>query len=126
MEDLFRKGYRKTVSGETHYRAVLTWDDVFAIRSDYASGVKRAALARKFGVTFQNIDAIVKNKTWRDSGRLPGLLELPNRPVAGTKPKSLKRMVDVPTRVQDQAASGSMVRTPKSLRRSSTPSAATR
>ena len=49
-------------SGETHYRARLTEDDVRAIRESTETG---AALAKRYGVSQGNITAIRKRRSWK-------------------------------------------------------------
>lgn len=52
--------------GELNPRARLTESDVWAIKDAYARhGDSVAHLARKYRVTRQNVDSIVKGRTWR-------------------------------------------------------------
>jgi NUMOD4 motif len=51
--------------GERHYGAKLTWDAVAEIRQRVAVGEEQRSIAREYGVTFQNISAIVNWRTWR-------------------------------------------------------------
>jgi len=52
--------------GESSGVAKLTESDVRAIRADFAAGAGgRRELARRFGVTPENIDAVVQRKTWK-------------------------------------------------------------
>jgi len=52
--------------GEKHRKAKLSLDQVKDIRTQYQGGISRAVLARKYGVYWSNISAIVDNKTWRN------------------------------------------------------------
>jgi hypothetical protein len=53
-------------SGERNYAAKLTQTQVDEIRSRYATGaVTQVELGRLYGVTFQSIHHIVRNKRWR-------------------------------------------------------------
>ena len=51
--------------GEKNPNAKLTVLLAGAIRQDFKDGATRAALARKFNVTWSAIDNVIKNKTWR-------------------------------------------------------------
>jgi len=51
-------------SGGLHTMSKLTFAEVRAIRAEYQSGARQIDLARKFGVSAQNISLIVKNKIW--------------------------------------------------------------
>ena len=68
VRDCIAKG-RKVMNpckGERNGRAVLTGTDVLAIRQQYAlGGITLAALGRQYGVTYQQIRAIVCGKEWR-------------------------------------------------------------
>jgi hypothetical protein len=55
---------RPVLRGERASSAKLTEADVVAIRRRYASGERRADLAREFGVTHTNVTDIVNGKTW--------------------------------------------------------------
>lgn len=51
--------------GEAHYAARVTEADVVAIRAAFAAGEGRAALSRRYGVTYEAISAIVRRLSWR-------------------------------------------------------------
>ena len=66
MRHAFRTGLYDSNIGENHYRALLTEDDVLAIRSRYgAGGVTQRQLAEKYGVSRENISGITTGKTWK-------------------------------------------------------------
>jgi len=68
MRDCIRKGRLKPglVYGEPHYRAVLTENDVRAIRRKYATGrFRKTDLARKYGVSRTQITRIVSRLAWK-------------------------------------------------------------
>jgi hypothetical protein len=50
--------------GERSGHAKLTWEKVREIRARAANGESHRVLAADFGVTFQNIHCIVRNKSW--------------------------------------------------------------
>lgn len=63
IDDMWRRGRARPhygVKGHT----TLNWDSVGAIRALYASGVTRAALARKFSVDWDTINEVVSGRTW--------------------------------------------------------------
>jgi len=64
IADMIAKRRGGAVSGEAHYRAKLTADQVSAIRARYAAGETQVALAREFGVSQTNISRIVRGTTW--------------------------------------------------------------
>lgn len=53
--------------GETNGMALLTEDDVRAMRKEFIPGRRGelTRLAKKYGGTIQNVDSIVRGKTWR-------------------------------------------------------------
>lgn len=51
-------------SGENHYQARLTVEDVYRIRGLVKAGGNQRALAREYGVTPAAINSIVKRRTW--------------------------------------------------------------
>ncbi len=56
--------------GEQHYKARLCEAQILAIRSRYATGrVTMTALAKEYGVGYQNIEKIVHLKTWTHVGQ---------------------------------------------------------
>lgn len=64
MADMARKG--RQAKGEKSGMAKLTEEDVVNIRKKYRKGIYgQVILAREFGVTHQNIAAIVKVRTWK-------------------------------------------------------------
>lgn len=52
-------------SGDRHYLARLSWDDVDAIRSASNSGVKGVDLSRQYGVSPMTISDILRGITWK-------------------------------------------------------------
>jgi hypothetical protein len=57
---------KRQTRGETHSTAKLSNEAVLAIRDEYTiPGITLDNLAKKYGVTFSNIHAIVARKTWR-------------------------------------------------------------
>ncbi len=54
------------MSGEQHPRRKLTWSKVIEIR--HRQGETKASLGREFGVSAENIRAILAFETWRDGG----------------------------------------------------------
>jgi hypothetical protein len=57
------------MAGDKNPRAVLTWDDVRAIRAAYAEHPYRgflADMARRYAVSSTQIQYIVRNKSWRE------------------------------------------------------------
>lgn len=67
IDDMIAKG--RSLRGERNHQAVLTSDQVQAIRDAYASAerVTQTELARQYGVTQQQISHIILNKTWKES-----------------------------------------------------------
>lgn len=51
--------------GEKAFGAKLTADDVREIRRLHGQGLNHPTLAKRFGVTYQNISRIVKGKQWK-------------------------------------------------------------
>lgn len=51
--------------GEGHHRAKMTAGKVRTMRGMWAAGTSMRELARRFGVTHQNVAAIVARKTWK-------------------------------------------------------------
>lgn len=52
------------MNGECNHQAKLTADDVREIRRLRAAGEAMAEIARRFGVTYQNVYQIEKGKSW--------------------------------------------------------------
>jgi len=48
--------------GEKHYASILTEKDVIKIRK---SKLTRSMLAKKYGVSWSTVDAVVKRQTWK-------------------------------------------------------------
>ena len=70
MADASRKGrlHKTGPSGESHYNAKLTTDNVRAIRARYAAGgISQPALAREYGTSLSNVWAIIHNRSWRNT-----------------------------------------------------------
>ena len=61
-----RASRRVKAVAEGNPNVKLTWPKVREIRVRYATGEGRQQLADAFGVTFQCVDNIVKEKTWRE------------------------------------------------------------
>ena len=58
--------------GESNGQAVLTWEEVRVIRSDYAAGgVTQRALAARHGVSQRSIQFILRNINWHDPEYTP-------------------------------------------------------
>lgn len=57
--------HSRSCSGEKSGSAKLTWAKVHTIRRLRKAGAKSASLAKKFGVTPDNIRRIVNHNTWR-------------------------------------------------------------
>jgi hypothetical protein len=57
--------YWERAKGEQQAQAVLTAPQVLEIRLRAARGERPTAIARAFGVTSQNVNAIAKRKTWK-------------------------------------------------------------
>lgn len=53
-------------TGEKNPSAKLTWKQVKEIRLYYKEGITRVDLAKKYGVSFQNISSILNNKIWKE------------------------------------------------------------
>lgn len=66
VTDMWNKGRGNPQRGASHWSANFTPDVVKGIRTDYASGVTRAELARKHGVSFWSINGIVTGETYKD------------------------------------------------------------
>jgi len=62
VDDMVAKGRQRAPQGEEHHKAKLTLPDVRNILASTESG---AALARRLGVTPENVYAIRNRKTWR-------------------------------------------------------------
>ena len=61
--DMVAKG--RSARGERHHWAKLKSEQVTAIRSEHAAGgISMRGLGRKYGVTHENIRAILYNRTW--------------------------------------------------------------
>lgn len=63
-----QRNARGLISGERHYLAKLTWDDVRFIRSSEMTGVE---LARKFGVSTAGVSQIRSHKVWKEEHAVP-------------------------------------------------------
>lgn len=67
-DDMISKGRDRKCRGVDHHKAVLTEDQVLAIRKKYKKGVRGCGtpkLAKEFGVTQGLIMAIVSRKCWK-------------------------------------------------------------
>lgn len=67
IADMDRKGRRRNpnVRGERNPSAKLTWKEVKAIRARFAKGtVTKAALAKSYGVTPEQVANIVRGRHW--------------------------------------------------------------
>jgi hypothetical protein len=71
MNDMYSKGRgnveQKTVRGEEHGRAKLTWEQVREIRQKHSEGgISQRELGRQYGVDNKAIQAIIQNRTWKE------------------------------------------------------------
>lgn len=98
----------RTNRGERNGHARLTWEQVREIRARADGGESHRLLAADFGVTFQNIHCVVRNKSWveqaippfrRDSGVNRGS----QHAAAGTAVRDLVQE-DVPPRERNDAS----------------------
>lgn len=65
VADKMAKGrHRAQPRGEENTRALLTAEDVAAIRTLYASGSRQTELARRYGVAQTQISRIVRREQW--------------------------------------------------------------
>ena len=55
----------KMIRGSSHHKTHLTDSDVLDIRKRYTEGETQRSIAKRFGVHFSNINAIIKRKTWK-------------------------------------------------------------
>lgn len=61
-----RKGVSLT-KGEMNPNAKLNWDVIYKIRNEAkTTNVSFAELGRRYGISYQNISLIVKNKIWKN------------------------------------------------------------
>ena len=68
MLDAYKKGRFPVAfnqSGEANHRAILSREDVLVIRSQKGL-VSRSALAKEYGVSKSNIQAIHEGRSWKD------------------------------------------------------------
>jgi hypothetical protein len=65
MQDRERKGRHNAPHGERHHKAKVTEQDVRAIRSEHAQGIALNVIARRYGITPEQIGSIVHRKSWR-------------------------------------------------------------
>ena len=66
MRDMIQKGRKVVHSGEDHWGAKLTEDDVRYIRDQVSNGAKKQSqLADEFGMRLQSINDIVRGKIWK-------------------------------------------------------------
>lgn len=63
MDDMVSR--RRSNFGERHHASRLTWAIVDEIRTRVAAGETQTALAREFGVTFQQVSKIVRGQNWK-------------------------------------------------------------
>lgn len=63
IADAVQKG--KFLRGENHVRNKLTEKQVKEIREKYKPGISFESIARKYGVSWQNIQSIVKRQIWK-------------------------------------------------------------
>jgi DNA-binding XRE family transcriptional regulator/predicted GIY-YIG superfamily endonuclease len=62
-------GFKDNRRGELNTQAILTEDLVISIRETYAIGnITQEELAKKYGVSRENISAIVRGKSWPEVG----------------------------------------------------------
>lgn len=66
VKDMINKGRNVVLAGSKHYKSKLTEADVINIRKYYDSGqMKVKELSEKYKVNMNNIDFIIKRKTWK-------------------------------------------------------------
>lgn len=68
MRDCAIKDRRASMAGELNPAAILTWEDVGAIRDAFSAGSVQSHLAASYGVSRTLICDIVRHKNWRTSG----------------------------------------------------------
>jgi hypothetical protein len=66
MADKMTKGRHRVVSGEEHYTAKLTTQQVYAIKRACAQGKSYASVGRKYGMSSSYIGRIVRGEKRRD------------------------------------------------------------
>lgn len=70
MQDMWDKGRHPGATnqpvGEQHYKAILTWELVAAIRAAPKGYGMGKFLAKKYNVSTSTISLILKNKIWRE------------------------------------------------------------
>ena len=64
MMDMVAKGRHGHARGEKHYAAKLTEQDVFNIRKEILSGIRKGSIAQKYRVTTTTIRSIQTGKIW--------------------------------------------------------------
>lgn len=62
---LLEKRVRYKINKGVFGKAKFKWEDIQTIRKRYVNGEKRASMAREYNVDYTTIDAIVKNKIWK-------------------------------------------------------------
>lgn len=60
------RGNQRGLPGEGNGRAKLSADDVREMRRRHAAGESQRSLAAAYGITNQNVNWIVTNRTWRN------------------------------------------------------------
>jgi hypothetical protein len=64
-QDMIRKGRKGTLLGSVHGMAKLTEEDVTGIRAAREKGELLASIATRYGISFQHVSLIARNKSWR-------------------------------------------------------------
>ena len=64
-QDKKYRGREAQLAGESNGRAIITEEDVPAIRALYATGMRQADVGRRFGISRQAVSRIVRGETWR-------------------------------------------------------------
>lgn len=70
MQDRTERDRNPDVSGELNPRAVLNWEIVRKIRSEYRPNTKgmRQSLANQYGVSPATISDLILNRSWKEHG----------------------------------------------------------
>ncbi len=74
MRDMIFKGRRADTSGENNANAILTYEQVASIRSEYENNYYRGIqrdLSIKYDISQDRISRIVNYKHWAGMGKLP-------------------------------------------------------
>lgn len=64
-KDMIKKGRKPLFLGENASASKLRNEDVLNIRASYIGGESMISLAKKYGVRYQSIGAIIYRRTWK-------------------------------------------------------------